>query len=158
MNEPRWWDAEVVVELDPTVPDGHMRHHVVLPAGSYREVAAGDRVEGALDGVPFSRVVAAGGDGQRLLRFGRDWLRQAGIEVGDLVPLRLRLDPDPDRVDVPGELANAFVEHPELEHRWESLTAGRRRTLVYPIERARRPETRAKRVQAILDELDRPRG
>ena len=54
---------------------------------------------------------------------------------------------------VPETLERAPAEQPRLEHRWESLTAGRRRTLVYPVERAKLPATRAKRVQAILEEL-----
>lgn len=158
MDAPSWWQAEVVVELDPTVPHGYMKHHVTLPAGCCPEADAGARVEGTLDEARFSRVVAPGADGQRLLRFGRDWLRAAAIEVGDVVPLRVRLDPDPDRVQVPDELASALARDPQLEHRWESLRAGRRRTLVYPIERARRPETRARRVEAVLDELRRGTG
>jgi hypothetical protein len=151
-----WSRSEVVVELDPTVSGGYLQHHVEVPSGSCPEAVAGVRVEGTLHGVRFSRVVVGGSDGRRLLRSGRDWLRTADIEIGDLVALQLRVDPDPDRVEVPEELAAALAEHPELEHRWESLTGGRRRTLVYPIERARRPDTRARRVRAVLDELGGP--
>jgi hypothetical protein len=157
MDDPGWSHAEVVVELDPTVRDGYMKHHVEIPAGWCQDAVAGTRVEGTLDGTRFSRVITVGSEGQRLLRFGRDWLRTADIELGDLVALQLRVDPDPDRVEVPEELAAALAEHPELEHRWESLTPGRRRTLVHPIERARRPDTRARRVRAVLDELGGPR-
>jgi hypothetical protein len=156
MDGPGWSHAEVVVELDPTVRDGYVKHHVEIPAGCCSDAVTGARVEGELDGTRFSRVVTAGSEGQRLLRFGRDWLRAAGLGVGDQVALRLRVDPDPDRVEIPEELATAFADDPALEHRWETLTAGRRRTLLHPIERARRPETRAKRVRAVLDELDRP--
>jgi hypothetical protein len=151
-----WSHSEVIVELDATARDSSMQHRVDVPPGFCPEAVAGVRVEGTLDGVRFSRVVVAGSDGRRLLRFGRDWLRTADIEIGDPVALQLRVDPDPDRVEVPEELAAALAEHPELEHRWESLTGGRRRTLVYPIERARRPDTRARRVRAVLDELGRP--
>jgi hypothetical protein len=153
VSAPRWSEAEVVVEVDPTVPAGYMQHQVVVPAGCAEDAGVGTRVAGTLDGTRFSRVVVAGSRGERLLRFGRAWLRDAGIEGGDVVLLRVRVDPDPDAVEVPDELAEALAADPALEHRWEALTAGRRRTLAYPLERAKRPETRARRVQAILDEL-----
>jgi hypothetical protein len=150
---PSTWTFASAVELDPTVLDGSMKHHVPLPEDAPAELAVGVRVAGTLAGTRFSRVVATSGDGRRTLRFGEGWLRDVQLGPGDPVAVELDLGADPDHVDVPEELAEALEADPQLQHLWESLTPGRRRTLAYPVDRAKRPETRRRRVEAVVAEL-----
>lgn len=56
-------------------------------------------------------------------------------------------------MDVPDELSLLFDADPEVEHLWEDLTPGRQRSLVYGVERAKRPETRRRRAEAIVEDL-----
>ncbi|MDX1992264.1 MAG: YdeI/OmpD-associated family protein [bacterium] len=143
------------VLFDPTVADGYMKHYVPIPdAVADALTDAGIKhVEGRLDEVAFRRVVHLQPDGTRCLKFGKIWLEQAGLDVLSEVMVELAPDHDPDRVDIPDELAAELQAEPELMQRWDTLAPSRRKTLVYDIERAKRPETRQKRTRAVVDEL-----
>lgn len=77
--------------------------------------------------------------------------RQAGVRAGDVVRLRLR-PVDPDLVPVPDDVAEALAAH-EVVAALESRRPARRRQLLMPIHDAARPETRAKRIHALIASL-----
>lgn len=132
-----------------------MKHFVAVPSVLARRFsdAGHSRLSGSIDGTPFSRAVFRTPDGETRLRFGMGWLRDAGLTVGDVVTVILDADQDPDRVDVPEELGALLETNPVAEHAWEELTAGRRRSLVYGVEQAKRPETRQRRARAVVDQV-----
>jgi hypothetical protein len=141
------WVFQAVIEV------GAMGQQVVLPSEVRAVLPNGTRVVGALDGHGFSRVVVGLGGDVSCVRFGRAWLRTAGLAVGDVVEVDLAVDPHPDLVEVPDELAAAFDADPLAEHLWEGLTPGRQRSLAHSIDRGKRPETRQRRAAAIVAEL-----
>lgn len=141
------WRFDGVIEV------GAMGQQVVLPDDVATELSTGTRVVGDLDGHRFSRIVVGLGGNSRCLRFGRAWLRSAELSVGDVVAVHLAVDPDPDLVELPEELAALFDEDPLAEHLWEGLTPGRQRSLAHSIERGKRPETRQRRAAVIVAEL-----
>ncbi len=132
-----------------------MKHFVVVPAEVAQRFsdAGHSRLRGSIDGTPFSRAFFRAPDGEVRVRFGMGWLSDAGLSVGDVVTVTLDEDQDPERVDVPEELGALLEADPVAEHAWEELTAGRRRSLVYGVERAKRPETRQRRAQAVVDQV-----
>jgi len=140
---------------DPTIPAGYMRHYVPLPDDVVAALSADavKRVEGTLEGHPFERALHQGSDGQTCLRFGATWLRRAGLDVGSVALVELRAKADPNHVPIPEELALALGESPEMEHKWHCLTPGKRRTLAYDVDRAKRPETRRRRAAKVLEQL-----
>lgn len=146
---------EATVAVDLSIPDGYMKHYVALPEDLGRAFldAGVERVEGTVGGAPYRRSLHVRDDGRVCLRFGMTWLRNAGLEPGAPLVVEVAEDPDPDRVDMPDELATALSRDPAVEHAWDSLTPGRQRTLVYDIERARRPDTRARRATKVVDTL-----
>ncbi len=77
----------------------------------------------------------------------------AGLAVGDRCTLELMLDEAPRVVDVPEELAAAFKADPGLGARFEKLSVSRKRLLADPISEAKKPETRAARLEKALGEL-----
>ncbi len=143
------------ISADETIADGYMRHFIALPTELAQRFsdAGHSRLRGSINGTPFSRAVFRAPNGELRLRFGMGWLRDAGLSVGDLVTVVLDEDQDADRVDVPHELATLLEADPVAEHLWEELTAGRQRSLVYGVERAKRPETRQRRAQAVVDQV-----
>ena len=141
--------------LDPTVADGYMKHYVPIPddiADEYA-VAGVTHVEGPLGDCAFRRILHERPDGTRCLKFGMTWLKQAGLQVDQQVIVQLTPDPDPDRVEVPDEIAAALARDARLEQAWEALAPSRRKMLGYEIDRAKKPETRQRRADAILNEL-----
>lgn len=153
--EPRSGRFEATVAVDPTIPDGYMKHYVVLPESLARAFAAAgvERVEGRIAGTAFRRSLQRRPDGAVWLRFGVSWLRDAGLDLGAPVDVEIAEDTDPDRVDVPDELAALLDADPAADHAWAALTPGRQRTLVYGIERAKRAETRRRRAAAVVAAL-----
>ncbi len=141
------------IQVDRNVPAGYMKHFVAVPDAVVAELGleGGGRVRGALNEVAFSRVLQRRDDGSVYLRFGEGWLRDAGAHPGERVTVLLQPDPDPNHVEVPAELAEALEAHPEASAAWASFTPGRRRTLAYGVERAKRPETRRLRAEGVVD-------
>ncbi|MBC7737910.1 MAG: YdeI/OmpD-associated family protein [Candidatus Saccharibacteria bacterium] len=82
---------------------------------------------------------------------GQSLLSRTGVAPGDVVEVRLRLAP-PDEVETPDDVDGA-LQHNGLIKAWQALTAGKRRGLLYQIETAKRPETRAKRIAALMLEM-----
>lgn len=76
-----------------------------------------------------------------------------GVEAGRTYTLDLTLDTAERTVEVPAELAEAFAAEPALQRTWEAWSYTKRREAAEAIEGAKRPETRARRVEATLTGL-----
>lgn len=146
---------EGTIVRDDSIAKGYMKHYVPVPdeVALALQSAGSGRLIGSIDGVEFSRTMQRRPDGGPCIRFGAGWLRDAGLKDGALVAIVLRIDPSPDRVEIPEELSRALNTLPVVAKYWASLTPGRRRTLAYSIERAKRPETRERRVDALVELL-----
>lgn len=79
--------------------------------------------------------------------------KASGIAEGDLVEVELELDVEPRIVDAPADVAAALDQHPALRPAFEDLPFGLRRKLIATIEEARAPETRARRIAKLVEEL-----
>lgn len=136
------------------VEGGGWTHRVELPAAVADALPVADttRVVGTIAGHRFRRQLH-GRDRVPFVAFGRTWLRRRDLVPGEPVEVTIEADPDPDGVDVPDELAAALDADPLVEHLWESLTPGRRRSLAHHVDRAVRDDTRARRVERIVADL-----
>jgi len=141
--------------FDSEIAKGYMKHFVPVPAKVADALAesGATRLCGSLGPHAFRRTLHDRPDGSRCLKFGEGWLRDVGLREGDELAVTLYPDPDPDRVDIPDELAAALDEDPEAAVLWAAATPGRQRTLAYGVARAKRSETRARRAQALLAQL-----
>ena len=77
----------------------------------------------------------------------------AGLVVGDKCTIELMLDEAPRTVAVSPELAAAFKAEPELAARFDAMSFSRKRELADPISEAKKPETRAARLEKALARL-----
>lgn len=110
------------------------------------------RVTGSLNGHPIrtSTMPYRGGFYVGLHKAARE---AAGVEIGDEVELALNLDTSPRVLELPPELEAAFIAEPELRERFDALSFTRRREMAEPISEAKKPETRAARVERALSAL-----
>jgi hypothetical protein len=83
-------------------------------------------------------------------------VEQAGLEFGDTVDVTVRRDTEQRTVEPPRELRETFERDPSLRASWEGLSYTARKETARDIEGAKRPETRARRVEAALERLRRP--
>ena len=110
------------------------------------------RVTGTLNGHPIrtSTMPYRGGYYVGLHKAARE---AAGVQIGDEVDLELTRDDSPRVLQLPSELEAAFAAEPALRERFESLSFSRRRDLAGPISEAKKPETRAARLEKALAAL-----
>jgi hypothetical protein len=110
------------------------------------------RVEGTIEGVPVNvGVNRADVLPGTFMYAGKGLLRRLGIRPGDVVSCRLR-PADPDDVPLAEDVDRALADAGLLAAFQRKRPADRRR-LLQPIEDAVRPETRQRRIAALLRSL-----
>ena len=77
----------------------------------------------------------------------------AGVDVGDAFDVLLALDTAPREISVPPDLAEALAGDAAAAATFDRLSFSHRREYVQWITEAKRPETRARRVEGTLDRL-----
>ncbi len=113
-------------------------------------------VRGTINGLAFRTTVIAMGGGS-WLGFRQDQQRAAGVTWGDTVHIEVERDDEPREVEVPEDLAAALAADPEAKARFDALSFTHRRERAGFVAEAKRPETRARRIEETLQVLRRPR-
>jgi hypothetical protein len=70
----------------------------------------------------------------------------AGVKGGDEVDLEIEVDTEPRKMTVPDDLAAALDAEPEAKKFFEGLSYSNQRRHIEPIEQAKTPETRQRRI------------
>ena len=115
-------------------------------------------VTATFDGVPYRGSIVRMGGGA-VLGVQKAIMAEAGVSVGDTLTVVVRNDDAPREVEVPVDLAEALRGNDEARAVFEGLSYSHRREYVDSITEAKRPETRARRVertiQAMLERASR---
>jgi hypothetical protein len=109
-------------------------------------------VKGTIEGFPFRSSLMNMGDGHMMvvnahLRAG------AKCKAGDTVTVVIELDEDKRTVEVPAYLRKIMDRDPRARKFWPKLSFTHQKEYVLEIEGAKRPETREKRIAAMMDAL-----
>lgn len=91
--------------------------------------------------------------GRFLVPLSADNRTAAGVAAGDQVDVTIEADSAPRDVAVPDDLARALSGEPAAGRFFDTLAYSHRKEWVRWIEDAKKPETRATRLQATLDAL-----
>lgn len=105
-----------------------------------------------VNGFEYRSTVAVMG-GRFMIAFSSDKRAATGIGGGDEIDVTLTLDTAPRTVEVPEELAAAFAADAALAAAWEKVSPSQKKAHVTNIEGAKAPETRARRVEAVIAKL-----
>jgi hypothetical protein len=113
-------------------------------------------VKGTINGFPFRSSLMNMGDGHMMvvnaqLRAG------AQCKAGDTVAVLMELDQDERTVEVPAYLKKIIDRDPKAREFWPQLSFTHQKEYVREIEGAKRPETREKRIAAMMDALRKGR-
>ncbi len=79
----------------------------------------------------------------------------AGVAGGDEVDVDIELDTEAREVAVPADLARALAEDPAAAAAFDAASYSAKRRLVIPIEDAKTPETRERRIAKTIAGLRR---
>ena len=93
--------------------------------------------------------------GGRYLMLNKDVCAAVGIALGDELEIRIEPDPNPDHVDLPDELAEAFAAWPEAEAAFNNYSGAHRRAMARLVAEAKQPATRARRAVTLAERLGR---
>ena len=92
---------------------------------------------------------------KRYLMLNKDVCRTVGIELGQELEINVEPDPNPDHVDLPAELAEAFAAWPEAETAFHNYSGSQRRAMVRVVDEAKQRETRIRRAVTLTERLAR---
>lgn len=104
-----------------------------------------------VNGYRYRSTVGAMG-GRALIPFSSEHRTASGIAGGDELEVSLELDAAPRDAVVPDDLAAALAEAGAREA-FDALSPSRRKAHVASVETAKAPETRARRVAAVVGSL-----
>jgi hypothetical protein len=104
-------------------------------------------IEGTINGFPFRAAVEPDGQKGHWLRVDRKVREAAGAEAGDVVTLEITPVAEEPEPKVPTDLQKALAAAPKARALWSDITPIARRDWIHWITSAKRPETRARRVE-----------
>jgi hypothetical protein len=104
-------------------------------------------VEGTINGCPFRATLEPDGQKSHWLKVNKKTREAAGAEVGDVVSLEIMSVERQPESQVPADLRKALAAAPEAHALWADITHVARRDWIHWITSAKRPETRARRVE-----------
>ena len=93
--------------------------------------------------------------GGRYLMLNKDVCKAVGIELGQELEVSIEPDPNPEHVDLPDELAEAFAAWPEAEVAFNSYSGAHRRAMARLVDEAKQRETRIRRAVTLTERLGR---
>jgi hypothetical protein len=113
-------------------------------------------VKGTINGFPFRSSLMNMGDGYMMvvnaqLRAG------AKCKAGDTVIVLMEVDEDERTVELPGYLKKIIESDPRAREVWPKLSFTHQKEYVREIEGAKKPETKEKRIAAMMDALRKNR-
>jgi hypothetical protein len=135
-------------------PRGSGGHLVEVPAAAIAKLGGKGRipVRATFDGVPYRGSIVSMG-GVAMIGVTKAIVAQAGVEVGDVLTVVVENDDRPREVEIPNDLAAAFRANPGTRAAFDDLSYTHRREYVTSITEAKRPETRARRIERTIEAL-----
>lgn len=98
-------------------------------------------------------TVTPGGGGRGRVFLHADALRAGGFKVGDTIDVTLSRDREPHTIEVPADLARALQFRPAAAREFERAAPSTRRIVVEKLVTSRTPETRARRIERLVEQL-----
>jgi len=138
-------------------------HAVLAPMGPATAIELTDAQVAELGGGKRAAVVVGIGerrarvrlgvmDGRNLIGLSKAVRAELGVEIGDEVDVTVDLDTADREIEVPADLAQA-LDAEGARAAFDALSFSRRKELARGVSEAKRPETRERRVAAVLAEV-----
>jgi hypothetical protein len=121
---------------------------VVASLGSSRRPA----VRVTINGYTYRSSIASMG-GRYLLGVSNETRDRTGVAAGDVIEVDIELDTEPREVELPDDFAQALAMDAEAEGLFARLNYSNKRRLVGPINDAKSPETRERRIATTVSRL-----
>jgi hypothetical protein len=113
-------------------------------------------VKGTINGFPFRSSLMNMGDGH-MMAVNAQMRAGGNCKAGDTVSVVMEIDEEERKVDVPAYLKKIIDSDANAGESWPKLSFTHQKEYVREIDDAKRPETREKRIAAMLDALRKNR-
>jgi hypothetical protein len=122
---------------------------LILPKNASAKLPSRGRttIEGTINGFPFRATLEPDGQRSHWLKVNRKMRETAGAEAGDVVTLEIKPTEEEPEAKVPADLRRALTAAPKARALWLDITPIARRDWIHWIVSAKRPETRARRIE-----------
>jgi hypothetical protein len=110
-------------------------------------------VRGTLNGFAFRSSIFPMGGGCYWLVVNKVLRESAKIKAGDTISVALERDDEPRTITPPEDLARALESNKAALAAWEKLSYTHRKEHARAIEEAKKPETRARRIEKAIAAL-----
>jgi len=109
-------------------------------------------VRGTINGYPYRSSIFTMG-GEPFMVVNKQMRAGAGVKAGDIVSVVMERDDEPRTIEPPADLARALKANREAKAGWDKLSYTHRKEIALAIEDAKKPETRARRIDKAIAEL-----
>ncbi len=92
-------------------------------------------------------------DGEYMLSVSAEVREKAGVKAGDQVDVDVELDTAPREVALPPDFAAALDRDPNARRAFDALSYSNKQRLTLPIQDAKTPETRQRRIEKAIASL-----
>ena len=135
--------------LRPAAPGkGNSWTFFVLPKNASAKLPTRSKmtVEGTINGYPFKATLEPDGQRSHWFKVNKKLRVAAGADVGDTVTLEITSSGEEPEPKVPADLRKALAAATKARALWSDITPIARRDWIHWITSAKRPETRARRI------------
>ena len=109
-----------------------------------------------INGYTYRNTIAVMG-GVFMVGVSAENRENANVAGGDEVDVDIELDTQPRELALPPDFSNFLDRHPEARQVFDRLSHSRQQALVLPIEQAKAPETRQRRLEKAFEALRQDR-
>ena|SRR5689334_16201365 len=109
-------------------------------------------VRGTINGFAYRSSIMPMG-GKHLMVVNKQLREGAKIKAGDLVSVVMERDDAPRTVETPADFARALKASRTAQAAWDKASYTHRKEVVQALEAAKKPETRARRIDKAISEL-----
>jgi hypothetical protein len=110
-------------------------------------------VRGTINGFTFRSSIFPTGDGRHYMVVNREVRAGAKVKGGDTVTVHMERDEEPRTIEPPADLRRALTANKTARAAWERLSYTHQKEYAAAVAEAKRPETRARRVEKAITEL-----
>lgn len=127
--------------------------HAYLPFDVYEAFGTRARmpVKGTINGFAFRSSIFPMGGGKFYLVVNKQMREGAKVKAGDLAEFLLEKDDTPREIEIPADFAKALKANKDAQAVWDHLSFTHRKEYVGAIVEAKKPETRARRIEKAVE-------
>ncbi|WP_339317492.1 YdeI/OmpD-associated family protein [Paenibacillus sp. FSL R10-2734] len=111
------------------------------------------QVKGSVNGIPYRGTLMPHGNGKHFMVVKKELRDLAKAQPGDTVRVTMEQDYQLREVEAPEDFLDALSAHEQAEAYFNSLAYSYQKEYVAWIEGAKRPETRASRIEKSVSKL-----